>query len=75
MKLKKKKLRLGRVCITHSYVVDLDNQDMVDAAKEYLYEDMLNAYKYNEIGANIDVVEDKSAKPEDIVESLHELHS
>lgn len=69
---KKKKMRLGRVCINHSYVVDLDNPDMVQEAKDCLYEDLMNAYKYNEFGDNIDVVEDKTASEEDIPEFLLE---
>ncbi len=67
---KKKKMRLGRVEISLGYTVDLDNQDMVDEARECLYEDLMNAYKYNEIGENITVAADKKAKASDIPEFL-----
>ena len=42
-------MRLGKVIMTHSYVVDLDNEEMVEQAKFCLFEDMMNAYKYDEI--------------------------
>lgn len=67
---KKKKMRLGRVQVYHSYVVDLDNRDMIQEAKNCLAEDMMNFYKYNEVDANIDVVEDKTATESDIPEFL-----
>lgn len=70
IKPKSKKPRLGRVQVSMSYVVDLDNQDMVDEAKECLVEDLMNMYKYNEEYSNIEVVEDKKAKIGDIPEFL-----
>ena len=42
-------MRLGKVIMAHGYVVDLDNEEMVEQAKLCLFEDMLNAYKYDEI--------------------------
>jgi len=66
----KKKMRLGRVVISMAYVVDLDNDDMVQEAKDCLYEDVMNAVKYEEIGTYMDVMEDKKAKPGDIPEFL-----
>lgn len=69
---KKKKMRLGRVGISLNYVVDLDNPEMVQEAKDCLYEDLMNAYKYNELGANIDVVVDKTATKSDIPDFLLE---
>jgi hypothetical protein len=53
-----------------SYVVDLDNQDMVEEAKQCLYEDMCNAVKYEEMAANIEVCSDKKLKESDIPEFL-----
>lgn len=41
-------MRLGRVYIEFSYVVDLDNQDMVDHAVESIHDDIMNYGKYNE---------------------------
>ena len=68
--MSKKKKRLGRVEISLGYVVDLDDQDMVDEARECLYEDLMNAYKYDEIGENITIVEDKKLKESDIPDFL-----
>ena len=42
-------MRLGKVIVEHSYVVDLDNEKMVEQAEACLYEDLLHAYKSNEI--------------------------
>ena len=42
-------MRLGKVIVEHSYVVDLDNEEMVEQAEACLYEDLLQAFKSNEI--------------------------
>ena len=42
------KMRLGRVLIP-GYVVDLNDDDMVEYAKIALYEDIYSAIKYNEV--------------------------
>lgn len=63
-------MRLGRVCVSHSYVVDLDDKDMVQEAKDCLYEDLMNSYKYDEVWNNISVKADKKAKKSDIPEFL-----
>ena len=42
-------MRLGKVIVEHSYVVDLDNEKMVEQAEACLYEDLLQAFKSNEI--------------------------
>jgi len=48
-------MRLGKVRIAHEYVVDLDNEEMVDHAKVALCEDIYSAMKYNEVDALITV--------------------
>ena len=53
---------LGRVVISAGYVVDLDDEEMVDHAKESLFEDIMNAVKYNELGGYIEV--DKKPDPD-----------
>jgi hypothetical protein len=65
-------MKLGKVKIQLEYVVDLDNQDMVDYAKIAIYEDVMNAIKYDEIHNYIEVIEDKTAKESDIPEFLIE---
>lgn len=66
--------RLGRVYFRASYVVDLDNQDMVDEAKECVFEDVCNAVKFDEIGESIIVGEpDPKLTEADIPEFLTEM--
>jgi hypothetical protein len=62
--------RLGRIEFKISYVVDLENENMVDEARQCVYEDVMNAVKYDEVAENIDVVEDTTATTEDIPEFL-----
>jgi hypothetical protein len=63
-------MRLGRVHIGAGYIVDLDNPDMVDEAKECLYEDIMNAVKYDELDSYVDVMEDPTVNEGDIPEFL-----
>jgi hypothetical protein len=63
-------MKLGRVILKSPYVVDLNNREMVDAAKIALYEDVMNAVKYNELHTWIDIIEDPDANEEDIPEFL-----
>ena len=53
-------MRLGKVEINYGYVVDLDNEEMVDQAKACLYQDLMNAYKYDEIDHHLVVRPDQS---------------
>ena len=62
--------RLGRVTFNINYVVDLDNTDMVDEAKQCVFEDVMNAVKYDEVVNHIKVEYDPTAKHEDISEFL-----
>lgn len=64
--------KLGRVEFKISYVVDLENENMIDEARQCVYEDVMNAVKYDEVAENIDVTDDPSAKAEDIPEFLTE---
>ena len=59
-------MRLGKVRLLIQYTVDLDNQSMVDEAYDCINEDISNLIKYNEIADGIEVVEDPTAKEEDI---------
>ena len=58
---KSKTPRLGIVSLGMRYIVDLDDADMVAEAKDCLYEDLMSAYKYDEVGSNIDVRPAKKA--------------
>lgn len=62
--------KLGRVYIELDYVVDLEDQNMVDHARTCIYEDICSMIKYDEIFNCIGVREDKDAKEEDIPEFL-----
>ena len=73
MKNKKQNMKLGKVKIKMEYVVNLDNENMIKEAKNALYEDLMNAYKYDEIYNHIEVTEqDESLKECDIPEFLLE---
>ena len=63
-------MRLGRVVLKIGYVVDLDNQEMVDHGKDCAYEDIMNAVKYDEVHNWIDVVPAPDASENDIPEFL-----
>jgi len=65
IKPKSIKLRLGRVEAVFSYVVDLDNEDMVQEAKEAIREDIINGNFF------LKIVEDKKATIGDIPDFLN----
>ncbi len=58
--------RLGRITLNLSYIVDLNDQEMVETAKECLYEDIHSMVKYNELWEAIVVKEDSKAKESEI---------
>lgn len=62
-------MRTGRI-VVYSYVVDLDNEEMVERAKTCAYEDIMNAVKYNEVGNLLSVEEAPNLDPSDIPEFL-----
>lgn len=66
------KKRLGYVRFCHEYLVDLDNQSMVDYAKEAIYDDINSMIKYDETYNAIAVVEAPKAKEKDIPDFLIE---
>lgn len=63
-------MRLGRVYFSSSYVVDLDDKDMVSQAKDAVFDDVTNAIKFNEAGSWIKIEADPNAEPGDIPEFL-----
>lgn len=66
-------MRLGKVIVGHGYVVDLDNQDMVDHAREALYEDIMSMVKYDEVSHCISIIKNsKGLSENDIPEFLME---
>lgn len=47
--------RLGRIAFDLGYVVDLDNNEMVEEAKECILEDIHNAIKFGELDQYLEV--------------------
>lgn len=64
------KKRLGYVRICHKYLVDLDDESMVEYAKDAIYDDISQMTKYDETYDAISIVEAPDAKEEDIPEFL-----
>lgn len=62
--------RYGRVFFEISYVVDLDNRDMVDDAKQCVFEDVMSAVTNDEVAECIKIKPDATASEADIPEFL-----
>ncbi len=65
-------MKWGKVFIDLGYYVDLDDESMVNHAKECVYEDIMSAVKYDELFNWIRVEEDPTVKPVDIPDFLQE---
>jgi len=65
-------MRLGRVTIKSSYVVNLDDEDMVNHAADTVVEDIENAVKHNELDLWIKVESALDADESDIPSFLLE---
>lgn len=63
-------MRLGRVEFRISYVVDLDDEEMIEHARQAVFEDINSAAKYDEITA-ITTIE--PAEPQDREEHIAEF--
>ena len=63
-------MKLGRVTIDLGYVVDMDNDEMVDRAKQNLYDDIRTLDNNDELSAWIGVHEDNTLTENDIPEYL-----
>lgn len=61
-----------RVCVSHSYIVPADNPEAVEYAKTSLYEDLMNAYKYDEVVDLIDVEDAPDADASDVPDFINE---
>ena len=46
-------MRLGRVEINFGYTVNLDDEEMVEQAKDSLYEDIMDSCENDEIGRHL----------------------
>jgi len=65
-------MKLGKVFIDVGYVVDLENEEMVQHAMDAIYEDVMNMVKYNELHNAIEVKDVDDANEGDIPEFLTE---
>lgn len=54
----KKKRKLGRVVFELGYVVDLNDSDMIDHARDCLLDDLMYIYKEYETASHIRIVPD-----------------
>jgi hypothetical protein len=67
-------MRLGRVrMVVYSYVVDLDEEDQVELAKEFIVDDLRNAIRYEEIENLLEEVEDPDLTKADICPAILEI--
>ena len=64
--------RYGRVSFSISYVVDLDDAEMIDEAMEMVAEDVQDAIRYGEVSAYIETEPDAAATEADIHDYLIE---
>lgn len=71
-KERRNQMRMGKVRIHNEYIVNLDNEAMVDHAKDALIEDIFNAVKFDEVQDGIEIVEDATLTEEDIPDFLKE---
>ena len=65
-------MRLGKVYLSETYVVDLDDEEMIEHAREAIYEDVRYAVLHEEISSWIDIKEDTSLNEKDIPSFLIE---
>ena len=63
-------MKLGKVYISHQYVVDLDDDRMVAEAKGCMLEDIMNAAKYDELSTWVKVEGNDSLLEADIPDFL-----
>ena len=61
-----------KVCVSLSYVVPADNQEVIEFAKESLHEDLLNACRYCGVYDLIDVEDAPDADASDVPDFINE---
>lgn len=69
---KQKRKKYSKLVIDLGYVVDPDNHDMIQEAQQCFYEDLMSAYKYNDLYDCIRLVESPESKKSDIPSFLLE---
>lgn len=66
-------MRIGRVCFNIEYIVDLDNPEMIDVAKDFIRDDVDDIVKYNSYIDFIDVEEAVGYTPDMITSVIKEM--
>lgn len=61
---------LAKMTIDLGYVVDINDPDMIEHARNAFYEDIMNMVKYNELGDAIEVGEPDPVLTEDDIPSF-----
>ncbi len=59
-------MRLGKVQFVREYVVDLDNEEMVEEARSWVLGDLESAMTHEDFIANIKEIEDDTLTVDDI---------
>lgn len=75
MTAKKKKKRIGKITCAIEYVVDIDDLEMVEQAKDCFYEDLYQAIVNNdrsEVLAMLEVKQDRKLQEKDIEQFLRD---
>lgn len=62
--------KLGKFVIDLGYVVELDNPKMVEKARGFFYEDLMNIIKHDELEGAICLVESPKSKKSDIPDHI-----
>jgi hypothetical protein len=65
-----KKQNLGKLVIDLGYVVDLNDEKMIELGKDCLYEDLMALVKNNEIYDAIRLINSPESNPSDIPEFI-----
>lgn len=68
-------MRMGKIRFIIEYAVDLDNQDQVDIANEFIYDDVKDINRYDNIESYTKIIEDSSLTYNDIHDAILELTS
>lgn len=63
----------GRLVIDLGYVVDLNNQDMINESRSCFMEDIHSLQKYEELSDHIKLIEDNNVTDSDIPDHIKEI--
>jgi len=62
--------KMVRVQLSMSYLVPADNEEVINSAKDALYDDMMAAYKNDTLGSCLEVVPAPDATSDNVPEFL-----